>query len=416
MQLIPPCHGAGRRIGLVFRLLRVSLAVALTGCAGNPGPDPDLDAASLHRELVTLDSHLDTPAWLSVSGWQVEARHSVVDDGSQVDLPRMLEGGLDGGFWATYLPQGPLTPEGRAAALQAALVRIGEIRAMVEAHPDRFALALEASDAARIAASGRHFVFLSMENGYPLGQDPALLARFHALGLRMASPVHFLNNDLATSSTDVRAGGMPGLTPHGEQWVAEANRLGILIDASHASDAALVRMLELSRAPLILSHSGARDVFNHPRNLDDELLRRVAQKGGVIQVPAYSDYLVANHADPARQAAVRQARTTAPRTLEGQRALQAQLRQIDAQYPSRRATFDDFMAHLLHVIRVAGVDHAGIGIDFDGGGGVTGLDEASDYPKITQRLLAAGYTRADLQKIWSGNALRVLEQAQRLRE
>ena len=211
----------------------------------------------------------------------------------------------------------------------------------------------------------------------------------------------------ATSSTDANAG-KPGLTPLGEQWVAEANRLGILIDASHASDAALDRMLELSRAPIILSHSGARAVFDHPRNLDDEHLRRIAQKGGVIQVPAYNDYLVANPPNPARQAAIGQARAAAPRTLEGQRALQVQLRQINAQYPARRATLDDFMAHLLHVIRVAGVEHAGIGIDFDGGGGVTGLNEASDYPKITARLLAEGYSRADLQKIWSGNALRVL--------
>jgi membrane dipeptidase len=324
----------------------------------------------------------------------------------------MLEGGLDGGFWATYIPQGPLTTEGRAAALQSALVRIGEIHAMVEAHPDLFALALEAKDASRIAASGRHFVFLSMENGYPLGLDPLQLAHFHSLGLRMASPVHFLNNDLGTSSTDTNAG-LPGLTALGERWVAEANRLGILIDASHASDAALDRMLELSRAPIILSHSGARAVFNHPRNVDDARLRRVARQGGVIQVPAFNDYLIANPANPARQAAIGKARSTAPRTLEGQRVLQARLREIDAQYPARRATLDDFMAHLLHVIRVAGVDHAGIGVDFDGGGGVSGLNEASDYPRITQRLLAAGYTRADLQKIWSGNALRVLGQAQR---
>jgi membrane dipeptidase len=371
------------------------------------------DPAATHRGLLTLDSHLDTPAWLGVNGWHVEERHSVADDGSQVDVPRMSDGGLDGGFWATYIPQGPLTTEGRAAALQAALVRIGEIRAMVEAHPDRFALAFQAKDAERIAASGRHFVFLSMENGYPLGLDPLQLAHFHALGLRMASPVHFLNNDLGTSSTDANAG-KPGLTPLGEQWVAEANRLGILIDASHASDPALDRMLELSRAPIILSHSGARDVFDHPRNLDDVHLRRIAQKGGVIQVPAYNDYLVANLPNPARQAAIGAARASAPRTLEGQRALQATMRQINEQYPARRATFDDFMAHLLHVIRVAGIDHAGIGIDFDGGGGVTGLNEASDYPKITERLLAEGYSRADLHKIWSGNALRVLEQAQRV--
>jgi membrane dipeptidase len=393
------------------------IATLLAACAGgssdgtSSGAD---DARRIHRELLTLDTHLDTPMWLGVEGWHIEQRHSVTEDGSQVDLPRLDDGGLDGAFWATYIPQGPLTPEGRAAALQAALTRIGEIRAMVEAHPDHFELALRPEDAPRIAASGRHFVFLSMENGYPLGQDPALLARFYALGLRMASPVHFLNNDLATSATDPAAANLPGLTPLGEQWVAQANALGILIDASHASDVALDRMLELSRAPIILSHSGARAVFDHPRNLDDEHLRAVAAKGGVIQVPAYSDYLIATVPDPQRQAAIREARAAVPRTLAGRQALQAQLRQIDERYPVRRASFDDFIAHLLHVIRVAGVDHAGIGIDFDGGGGVIGLDEASDYPRITERLLASGYSRADLEKIWGGNALRVLGQAQQL--
>jgi membrane dipeptidase len=387
-------------------LLAGLAALLLSACATDP--------ARVHRDLLTLDTHIDTPMLLGVEGWSVDERHSVTDDGSQVDLPRIADGGLDGGFWVTYIPQGPLTPGGRAAALRAGLVRIGEIRAMVEAHPDRFALALVPADAARIAASGRHFVFISMENGYPLGLDPSLLGQFHALGLRMASPVHFLDNDLGTSATDPRAAGRPGLTPEGERWVAEANRLGILIDASHASDAALERMLELSRAPIILSHSGARAVFNHPRNVDDAQLRRIAAKGGVVQVTAFSDYLVDGGTDPARRAAIAAARASAPPTLEGRRALQARMREIDAQYPARRATIDDFMDHLLHVIRVAGVDHTGIGLDFDGGGGVNGLDEASDYPKITQRLLDAGYSRQDLRKIWSGNALRVLGEAQRL--
>lgn len=410
MKAIDKMHLRNREpVSRTGHTILAALACALlAACARDSTTDP----ATVHRQVLTLDSHLDTPMWLSVEGWRVDQRHSVREDGSQVDLPRIADGGLDGGFWVTYIPQGPLTPEGREAALQAALVRIGEIRSMVEAHPDRLALALEPGDAARIAASGRHFVFLSMENGYPLGLDPSQLARFHALGLRMASPVHFLDNDLGTSATDPRSAGGPGLSGAGEQWVAEANRLGILIDASHASDVALERMLELSRAPIILSHSGARAVFNHPRNVTDEQLRRIAEKGGVIQVPAFSDYLVANPPNPARQAAIAEARAGSPRTLEGRRAQRQRLREIDEHYPQRRATIEDFMDHLLHVIRVAGVDHAGIGIDFDGGGGVTGLDEASDYPEITRRLLAAGYTRADLEKIWSGNALRVLGQAQ----
>jgi membrane dipeptidase len=368
---------------------------------------------SVHESMLTLDSHLDTPALFGVEGWRIDDGHSVRVDGSQVDLPRAVRGGLDGGFWVTYIPQGPLTPEGRAAARDAALRRLIEIREMVASHRDKFEIALNAEDAPRIAASGRRIVYLSMENGYPFGEDLSLLATFYHLGVRIAGPVHFLNNDLGTSATDSRPSPWNGLSPLGEKWVAEANRLGILIDASHSSDAVLDRLLDLSRAPIILTHSGAKAVFDHPRNVDDARLRRIALSGGVIQVSAYSDYMVSNERNPAREAAVAALRGAGARSLLAREAQQRQLQSIEKQYPTARATLDDYMQHLLHIIKVAGVDHTGIGLDLDGGGGVTGLDDASDYPKITQRLLAAGYSRADLQKIWSGNALRVLREAQR---
>lgn len=379
-------------------------ALLLPACAINP--------RVLHEKLLTLDAHLDTPMLLGVEGWDVTQRHSVATEGSQVDLPRMIEGGLDGGFWVTYIPQGPLTSEGRAAARDAALRRIAEIKGMVAKHPDRFAIALTAEDVPRIVATGRRFVMLSMENGYPIGEDLSLLQRFYDLGVRVAGPVHFLNNDLGSSATDLRPVPWRGLSPLGERWVAEANRLGILIDASHSSDVVLERILELSKAPIILTHSGARAVFDHPRNVSDMLLRRIAARGGVIQVPAYSDYLVSNAADAQRDAAISAVRRMPARTLAQREAQRQQLNQIQRDHPARRATFEDFIAHLLHVIRVAGVNHTGIGIDFDGGGGVEGLDEASDYPKITARLLEEGFSREDLQQIWSGNALRVVASAQ----
>lgn len=393
---------------LLFLAALAAVAVGLAGCATSP--------ARIHESLLTLDSHLDVPMLFAVQGWDMTDRHSVQGDGSQVDLPRMIEGGLDGGFFAIYIPQGPLTPEGRAAARDAALRRMAEIHAMVDLHPDRLAIALTAEDAPRIAATGRRIVYLSMENGYPLGEDPSQLRVFYAGGVRVAGLVHFKNNDLGTSATDVTPAPYPGLTPLGRRWVEEANRLGIVIDESHASDAVLDELLELSRAPIILSHSGARAVFDHPRNVDDERLRRIAAHGGVIQVPAYNDYLVTNAPNAQRQAAVAAARGVQARTLADREATQQQLATIDQRFPIRRGTFEDYMQHLLHVIRVAGVDHAGIGIDFDGGGGVPGFEDASDYPKITARLLAAGYSREDLQKIWSGNLLRVLREARAVSE
>lgn len=378
--------------------------LAAAGCA----PDP----SRLHAKLLTLDTHLDTPALFGIEGWDFTEHHDVDEDGSQIDLPRMIEGGLDGGFFVTYIPQGALTAEGRTAAHAAAHKRLDEIHALVAGNADQLALAYSSADAHRIAATGKRVVFLSMENGYPMGDQPALLREFHARGVRMAGPVHFRNNDLATSSTDIARPEAPGLTPAGREWVKLANQLGVIIDLSHASDATLDEVLALSTSPIILSHSGARAVFDHPRNVDDERLRRIAAQGGVIQVSAYPDYMVTRQPDPERTAAISRLRQSRGSTEAALREQARQLQEIDQRWPVPEATYEQFMAHLLHVIRVAGARHAGIGIDFDGGGGVVGLEDAVDYPRITAGLLEAGLAPREIADIWSGNILRVLDQVQ----
>jgi membrane dipeptidase len=376
----------------------------------------DARAREIHESLLTLDTHLDTPALLGVAGWSMLDRHSVVSDGTQLDLPRMIQGGLDGGFFATYVAQGPLTDAGRAAARDAALLRLQEIHQLVAANPGKFELAYTAEDAPRIAKAKKRIVYLSMENGYPVGQDISLLTTYYKLGVRIAGPVHFLNNDLGDSSTDPKGPLWHGLSPLGKEYVKEANRLGILIDASHSSDEVLDQLLELSKAPIVLTHSGTKAIFDHPRNVDDEHLRRLAAKDGVIQVYAYSDYFVPHPHSPERDAAIAALR----KQYAGQRSrasLEGQTRalaQIDRKYPIPRGTFEDFIAHLLHAVKVIGVDHVGIGLDFDGGGGVAGLEDATDYPKITARLLKEGLSKEDLAKIWSGNVLRILKKAQDL--
>jgi membrane dipeptidase len=369
---------------------------------------------TLHEQVLTLDSHLDTPSLFGLAGWDFAERHRVEQDGSQLDIPRMIEGGLDGGFFATYIPQGELTDAGRAAARAAAHTRLDEIHAMVKRHGELAEIALTAADARRIAASGRRVVFLSMENGYPVGNHPDLLAEFHARGVRMAGPVHFLNNDLGTSSTDVARPVMPGLTAAGREWLREANRLGILVDASHASDAVLDDLLEFSTRAIVLSHSGARAVFDHPRNVDDDHLRRIAARGGVVQVSAYPDYLLKRTSPPERSAEIARIRQAGAgdRTAAGRRELTRRLAEVDRRWPVPRATYEQFVAHLLHVIRIAGVEHAGIGIDFDGGGGVEGFADATAYPQITASLRRAGLTDREIGAVWSGNLLRVLAAAQ----
>lgn len=395
---------------------RLSLTVALMSAQAHAAsPIDQAEARRLHERMLVLDTHLDTPANFVKPGWNITDRHSFDAEGSQVDLPRMVEGGLDGGFWAIYTAQGPRTPQGFANARDTALLRALSIHQIADRYPQQFELALTSADASRIAAQGKRVVYLSIENGYPLGQDPTLLRTFYSLGVRLFGPVHFRNNDLGDSATD-STHEWNGLSPLGKQLVVEANRLGIMLDASHASDDVLDQMIELSRTPVMLSHSGCKAVFDHPRNVDDDRLRKLAASGGVIQINSLGAYLKHIPPNPRRDKALAElaAKYGPAAGLSPDKA--AELRQarraIEKQYPLERATFDDFMKHLLHALRLVGPEHVGIGADWDGGGGVAGMDDVTALPKITARLLQEGYSAADIEKIWSGNALRVLKAAE----
>ena len=396
-----------------------SAAAVLAPLVAHAAPNP---ARALHHRLICLDTHLDTPASLARTGWDIMKRHGGEIDSTQVDYPRMVEGGLTGGFFAIYTPQGPLTPEGLLAMRDAAFLRAAEIREMVAAHPDKFELAFAPDDAARIAAKGKRIVFQSIENSSPLGNDVSLLRVFYRLGVRMAGPVHFTNNQLADSATDKPKWG--GLSPLGKDFVAEANDLGIVLDASHASDDVFDQMSELSRAPIICSHSGCRAVFDHPRNLDDARIKKLAASGSTIQINSYNEYLVTLTPNPARDqamAALRAKTRTAPgaSAAEVAKSLRENVtatRALNAQYPIPRASFDTYMSHVLHALDLVGPDHVGVGADWDGGGGVTGMEDVTALPKITERLVKAGYTEAQLANFWGGNALRVLGKAQAARK
>jgi membrane dipeptidase len=375
-------------------------------------------ASKLHQRILTLDSHLDTPASLDLPGWSIEDEHGVQADFTQVDLPRMKKGGLDGGFWAIYTPQGPLTEEGFRKARDFALLRGMSIRQMVSADPVNFGLALTAKDAAPIAASGKRVVYMSIENAYPLGEDVSLLGTFYAMGVRLVGFAHFAHNQFADSSTDPsRKPRFGGLSPLGRELLKEMNRVGIVPDASHSSDQVLDDLLALSTTPILLSHSGCKAVYDHPRNIDDDHLRALAAKGGVIQMNAYGAYLRASKPNPERQKALAalfaDMREGARLSAEKRSEMLKKRQEIDRLYPDTdRPTFDDFMVHLLHALQVVGPDHVGIGLDWDGGGGVVGMEDVASLPKITAALLKAGYSEADIQKIWSGNVLRILAAAE----
>lgn len=390
--------------------------VASSTLAAPKHVEPAMTAArAVHEKLIVLDTHFDTPANLGRPGWSIMDRHVVGLDGDQVDYPRMVEGGVDGGFFAIYTSSGPATPEGDRAARDFGIMRAVQIREMVAKHSNVFVLALTADDAESAVAAGKRFVFMSMENGYPFEGDLSLMKTFRGLGVTMMGITHFKNNALGDSATDTPK--WHGLSPLGRDAVAEANRLGMVIDCSHASDEVLRQTVALSKAPIILSHSGMRAIHDHPRNVSDADALLVASKGGVIQVNAYSAYMVdAPAPNPARDAATKELMSGYMRmdamTGGEKRALVAKRKAVEAQFPAPRANFDMFMAHLLHAIKVVGIDHVGISGDFDGGGGVDGFDDITAYPKVTAALLKAGYSPADIGKVWGGNALRVLRAAQ----
>ncbi len=378
-------------------------------------PELTLKAAKIHAGLLTLDTHLDTAMQLARPGWDVLTRHTYESDFSQIDLKRMQEGGLKGGFWAIYTPQGPRTLEGNALAAEHGLATAARIRDLTLRYPEKFGLALRADDAAKIAASGRSVVFLSMENAAPLSNDPALLGMFQRLGLRMLGLVHTKNNDFADSSTDKPE--WHGLSPAGRKLVTEANCQGLVIDVSHASDDVFDQALELSATPMIASHSGSKAIYDHPRNLDDARIVKLAAKGGVIQINSFKTYLAPVVKDPIRDAVQEQIfsnfRVFGTLTAEKAKTLAATYAELNQKVPpATTPDFEDFMRHLLHVLKLVGPLHVGIGADWDGGGGVPGLEDVSQLPKITERLLAVGYSEKDLRLIWGENVLRVLRSAE----
>lgn len=370
-------------------------------------------SATAGAPFLMLDTHLDTPIHFGRQGWDIMARHDFMGDLSQVDYPRMEAGGLDGGFFVVYTPQGPLTATGFQEARDWALMRSLHIHEMVSAHAYKFALALRADDALKIQAAGKKIVFQSIENSYPLGEDLSLLQTFYDLGVRMAGPVHFKVNQFADSATD--APRWKGLSPLGRKWVAEMNRLGMVIDASHASDTVFDQLLAFSKTPIILSHSGCKAIFDHPRNLDDARIKRLADHGGVIQIN--SVYLAPRISEPSLDAIEDRLEVIDQLSSDQQAQLIADHRDLVARLkPAPRANFDRFMDNLKHAIAIAGIDHVGIGADWDGGGGVEGMEDVADLPKVAAALRQAGYGDGDIAKIWSGNLLRVLRAAENYSE
>lgn len=394
------------------RISALALSTALAcGCTGLPARDgPD--------GLLVVDTHVDIPADY------MRAPHYDAGDAPrlQVDLPRMAAGGLDAAFFVVYVGQGPRTSEGHAAAMAAAERKYSAIERMLERYPDRIRLATTPSQVRANHDAGLLSAMIGIENGYSLGLDVDNLDAAFARGARYLGLTHTGHNELCTSSGELAANddlpaGDVGLSPLGRAFVARANDLGMMLDVSHASDACVRDVLAASRAPVIASHSSARALADHPRNLSDDLLRAIAEEGGVAQIVAYTYFL---KTDPAREAAVEALEAVVAEAagsaefdseLHGTRPdYVAGMAAIERLHP--RATLDDLVSHVAHAVDVAGIDHVGIASDFDGGGGITGWMHAGETANVTAALRAHGFDAAAIAKLWGGNLLRVWSQVE----
>ncbi|MDX2237273.1 MAG: dipeptidase [Hyphomonadaceae bacterium] len=390
----------------------ISLA-ALLAAAPALAQDRSAQAPRVHDRTLVLDAHVDLPAPYDWNGAAAPAPTG--QDDASIDLLRA--GGVDAAIVSVFVPQGPRTPEAYARARAEADAKLDAILALASNNPGRVEIARTPRDVRRIAGAGRTAIVVGLLNVYPFGEDVGEIARLHARGVRVLGFTHAGNNAFADSSRPQprdQAGEHGGLSPLGRAAVAEANRLGILLDVSQLSTPALLQTVALSRAPVIASHSGVRGRVDSPRNLTDEELDAIRAKGGVVGVVAFSSYLRAT--PPEVQAQIREirARYGAVNGYEGLTAEQRQAMGRETQALQPRATVSEFVDSIDYAIRRIGVDHVAIASDFNHGGGVEGWRNAGEARAVTAELLRRGYSNADIAKLWSGNVLRVLGQAQAL--
>lgn len=409
-----------KNISIQRLIIYLGFVLFMPGCQSQVKDDNLEKEREIHHSMLTIDSHSDTPLNVVRQGQNLSVRGDSRNVGPKIDFPRMKEGGLDGIFFAVYVGQGPRTPEGNEKAKQTALIVFDSVHAIINRYPDLVQLGLTSDDLWKINKGGRLAIFIGIENGYVIGNDIGMLKKYYDLGARYVTLCHSHNNDICDSSTDHDGPEYNGLSEFGKEVVREMNRLGMIIDVSHVSDETFYGVLELSEAPVIASHSSARALCNHPRNLDDEMLRALADKDGVIQICTVSEYLKELPPYPERDSARQAVRAMYGNYYELPPAEQEFFLNawfaVDSIFPPKLATVSDFVDHIDHIVSVAGIDHVGIGTDFDGGGELESCYDVLELENITFELLKRGYSREDIQKIWSGNLLRVFREVEEMKE
>ncbi len=430
------------------RLASVAAALALAAlplaaCSAPeppPAPDPTEIARGIHERVIAIDTHDD----INAANFTAERNYTQRLE-NQVNLPKMQEGGLDAVFFVVYVGQGELNKEGFDNAYKGAIEKFDAIHRLTEEiAPDQIELALTAGDVRRIDAAGKKVALIGVENGYSIGEDLGRVKEFYDRGGRYLSFAHNGHSQLADSNTGERDGqwAYNGLSDLGKQAVAEANRVGIMLDVSHISKEAMMQTVQLSKAPIIASHSSVRALCDHSRNLDDEQLLALKENGGVAQMVALGSYVKTPDPPSAERtdalAKLREEFGLPPAGAgrggagargagaggrgglgslsEEQRAeYMKKMEALNEQFPPPpRATVSEFVDHIDYAVKLIGIDHVGISSDFDGGGGVDGWNGADETFDVTLELVKRGYTEEQIAKLWGGNLLRVMDECQKI--
>ncbi len=368
------------------------------------------EALKIHREALLFDGHNDLP-------WQFREKNDLsfqkIDlrkpqKGLHTDIPRLRQGGVGAQFWSAFVPA---ESRKKGTAVKETLVQIDAVQRMVKAYPDVFEMASTADDVERIHKAGKIASMIGVEGGHSIDNSLAVLRLYYALGVRYMTLTHSETLEWADSATDEAK--HKGLTPFGEEVVREMNRLGMLVDISHVSADTMRHALRVTKAPGIASHSSAFALAEHPRNVPDDVLKLVAANGGVVMVNFYPGFITPEGAQRYKDVfkVMRDLREKYPNDTEYSQALKAWYKE----HPIPRGSIHHVVDHIEHIIKVAGIDHVGIGSDYDGIEAVPHqLEDVSCYPYITQELLNRGYKKEDILKVLGGNVLRALREAEKV--
>lgn len=368
-------------------------------------------AEKIHDDILSVDTHCDTPMAFEDSDFDMGIKHDV----GCVDFPRMKEGRLDVEFFAVFTGQGPRDDSTFNSVHAETLKIIDAIHKNVEKNSSMADIALSPDDAWRLKKQGKIAAFIGIENGYPIGKDITKIKELFDHGARYMTLCHSANNDICDSSSDPDGPEHNGLSKFGEEVVAEMNRLGMMIDVSHISDKSFYDVIRLSKAPVIASHSSCRALCSSPRNLTDDMLLSLKANGGVIQICILSNYLKIPEPNPELDSKIKELRDKYGDfnllTKDQKKSFRNERWNMMEKY-KKLATLSDVVDHIDHVVQVIGIDHVGIGTDFDGGGGVEGCRSAAEMKNITIELLRRGYSKQDIGKIWGGNIMRVFSKVE----